>query len=302
MNISTDQDHLIQTFVPHQDTSHASFNRSRERLRLTLSRLFMIRSAQNVLLITPTFPVQLTRDDAMHRFEKLLRKLRKVSPDYLWVFERGKYGHVHFHLLLPVSFNVQEGVDLERFSEIPRANVSQKRKLLNKPTRDLEKSIRGWCKQFGIGRTEVAPLYKPSLAMTRYLLKSVTHNRHYRKVDGGLHDRGDKGTKWWSCSRSLKVFYGAYSSAGTPFREAAKELAVEYACKDLDELKELKGPHWGFHVKLRMEANMALAKAGYHVQLPAWLKASQTPEDRSRLDSFTTSPARVEDAQDGLSA
>jgi hypothetical protein len=302
MNISTDSDHLIHTFVPHQDTSHASFNRSRERLRLTLSRLFMIRSAQNVLFITATFPVQLTRDDAMHRFEKLLRKLRGVSRDYLWVFERGLSGHVHFHLLLPVPFNVQEGVDLERFSEIPRANCGQKRKLLNKPTRDLEKSIQESCKQFGIGRTEVAPLYKDPRAITSYLLKSVTHNRHYRKVDGGLHDRGDKGAKWWSCSQSLKAVHGAFSSARSPFREAAKELAVENACKDLDELKELKGRHWGFHVKLRMEANMALAKAGYHVELPSRLKASHTLQDRPGVRSFTTSPARAEDAQDGLSA
>lgn len=222
MNNSTVTHPDIPVLTPDSFTVPPSYWRSRHALELTLSRLFKLHAAVNVLLITATFPVQITRADAMHRFEKLLRKLRKVSTDYLWVFERGSKGHVHFHLLLPVPFNVQEGVDLERFASIASDDLVAKRKLLNKPTRDLEKQIRGWCENFGIGRTEVAPLYRPPEGISKYLLKSALENRIYRKVDGGSKGSGDKGARWWSCSRDLKAVHGRFSFANSTFRKAVK--------------------------------------------------------------------------------
>ena len=53
-----------------------------------------------------------------------------------------------------------------------------------------------------------------------------------------MKDRGDKGSRWWSCSRGLKAVYGEFSFVHSRFREAVKEYAKEWDCKDLDELKE----------------------------------------------------------------
>jgi len=215
---------------------------------MTLERLFKLHAAENVLLITCTFRSGVSRADAMHRFGKLLRKLRQHGEEYLWVFERGHGGHVHFHLLLVVKFNTQEGVDLDAFSRLSNDALASKRKLVNKPTRELWTKIDIWVKQFQIGRTEVAPLYKEPVAICNYLRKSIIHNWSNRKVAGGSKDRGDKGVCWWSCSRGIKAVFGNFSFITSPFRETAQLYAEQHGLVDLEALKEKLGPRWGFHI------------------------------------------------------
>lgn len=249
MNISTTSSNQIVTLDLSKSQSIRDARRSRHKLDLTLSRLFMVNAAENVMFITSTFRQGISRADAKHRFDKLLRKLRKHGSDYLWVFERGHAGHVHFHLLLVVPFNTREGVDLDAYSCLANDAMSAKRKLVNKPTRELWTLVDRWCREFGIGRTEVAPLYKDSMAVSIYFLKSVEHNWHNRKVEGGLKNRGDKGACWWSCSRGISAVFGKFSYVKSPFRESAKLYAERHGLADIDELKQELGPRWGWTVR-----------------------------------------------------
>lgn len=257
MNITTDSTHTI----PHLDpattqVSHDS-RRSRHKLDLTLSRLFMLHAPENVLLITSTFRAGISRHEAKLRFDKLLRKLRKLrdnETDYLWVFERGHAGHVHFHLLLVVDFDTREGVDLEAYSRLANDALPTKRKLVNKATREFWTMVDRWVREFKIGRTEVAPLYKDPKAICNYLRKSVEHNWSNRKVVGGAGNKGDKGACWWSCSRGLKAVYGKFSFVLSRFRETAKLYAEQHGLVDLDEVKEKLGPRWGYQLLQYQEA------------------------------------------------
>lgn len=249
MNISTDFPSEIPILNPNISTqSPTDALRSMHRLDLTLERLFKLHPARNILLITSTFQSEVIRGDAMHRYEKLLRKLRTIGPEYLWVYERGHAGHVHFHLLLVVPFDVQENVDLERYSQISRAALAAKRKLVNRATKELWEKVDAWCVSFGIGRTEVAPLYSPPAAIQRYLLKSVKHNWTNRRVGGVGPEDLDKGTRWWSCSRGIKAVFGQFSMVYSPFREAVRNYAVLNGYSDLDELRNKEGRHWAYKV------------------------------------------------------
>lgn len=248
MNISTTSTSRIVTLDLSQTQPIRDSHRSRHKLELTLERLFMLHATGNVVLITSTFRLGVSRREAMLRFEKLLRKLKKEGSEHIWVYERGHAGHVHFHLLLVVPFDAREGVDLETYSLLANDAMSAKRKLVNKPTRELWIKVNSWCRQFGIGRTEVAPIYRNSQAISRYLLKSVKHNWCNRKVAGDSKDDVDKGSRWWSCSRGVKAVHGRFSFVQSRFREAAELYAEHHGLKDLDELKEKLGPRWAYRV------------------------------------------------------
>lgn len=248
MNISTTSTSRIVTSDLSKTQPIRDSLRSRHRLDLTLSRLFMLHATANVLLITSTFRPGISRREAMLRFDKLLRKLQKEGSDYIWVFERGHAGHVHFHLLLVVPFDARKGVDLAAYSLLANDALSAKRKLVNKPTRDLWIKVNSWCRNFGIGRTEVAPIYQNSQAISKYLLKSVKHNWSNRKVAGESKEDQDKGSRWWSCSRGVKAVYGKFSFVQSRFREAAELYAEHHGLKDLDEVKEKLGPRWAYRI------------------------------------------------------
>jgi hypothetical protein len=253
VNISTNSSQTITQLDPSASlVSHAA-RRSQHRLDMTLARLFLLHAPENVLLVTCTFAKEIGHRDAMHRFGKLLRKLRQVGSEYLWVFERGHAGHVHFHLLLVVPFDVRQDVDLAAYALIANDRLSAKRKLVNKPTADLWSKVDRWCEEFGIGRTEVAPLYKPHGAIHRYFLKSVSHNWCNRKVAGGPDEDLDKGVSWWSSSRGLKAVHGKFSYVKSPFRQAVRLYGEQNGFEDIDQLKETLGSSWTWVIKDFME-------------------------------------------------
>ena len=241
-----------------QGTAHIAARydslRSRHALDMTLERLFLLHAPENVLLVTSTFHSGISRREAKLRFDKLLRKLRDHVDEYLWVFERGHGGHVHFHLLLVVKFDTRKGVDLDAYAGLASDALSAKRKLVNKPTRELWTMVDVWTRKFGIGRTEVAPLYKDPRAICLYLAKSVRHNWSNREVAGGPGGRGDKGACWWSSSRGLKAVYGKFSFFKSKFREGVKLYAELHGLPDLDSVKRHLGPRWGWAIHTFMES------------------------------------------------
>ncbi|MBN8457857.1 MAG: hypothetical protein J0M04_08465 [Verrucomicrobia bacterium] len=247
MNISTESTSHIYDLDPGAQSSRDSF-RSLRKLELTLERLFLLHGINRILFITCTFPGGMKRKDAKDRFDRLLRKLRSRYGDYLWVYERGHGGHVHFHLLLVVDFDTREGVDLAAYSRLANDAMNAKRKLVNKATRNLWTMVDEACREFGIGRTEVAPIYSCGEAVTRYLVKSVKHNWHNRKMPDNKDKKGDKGACWWSCSRSLKAVYGRFSFHPSRFRLRTGEYAREQSYPDIDALKDVCGPRWAWEV------------------------------------------------------
>lgn len=247
MNITTESTTGIVVIDPVTQPLRDHY-RSRNKLQHTLERLFVVSDINRILLVTCTFPKGTERKEAMVRFRKLLRALSTESRGYLWVFERSLGGHVHFHLLLLVDFDTRDGVDLEKYSRLANDALSAKRKLVNGSTRKLWTTIDRLCRDFQIGRTEVAPIYTNAEAIKWYLLKSVAHNWHYRQLRGVTSGCGDRGACWWSCSRNLKAVYGRFSRCRSRFREEVAIFAEARGISDIDSLKEKYGPRWAWCV------------------------------------------------------
>jgi len=227
-----------------------TFEKSRYLLRQTVESLFNRHHHSRVLFVTLTFPAAVNSVVYAHkRLNSLLNAVRRRYQGYLWVLEPTLNGAVHYHLLIPVNYDLNTPHDLLLWRD--RAGFSDDERL-----REMCPALRedhDWwqenARSHGFGRTTVEPIHSNAEAVAKYLSKAWW-------ADGPWPFIETKHVRFWSCSASLRAgtMKFAWNSPGArKGRHEMQEWAAGNGCASIDELHARLGRHWGFMYKTDRE-------------------------------------------------
>ena len=225
-----------------------SFDRSHYLLEVTIKNLFLRYSVRRVLFITLTFRYPVTSPArARKRLNSFLNKFRKRYCSFIRVLGCHKNGGIHYHLLIPVSFDCHDNTRITAWSGALNDSSSKRdRELLDAMSPALRAESDWWTRtspRYGFGRVQVAPIHSNAEAVRKYLLKQAPFLGQL-----GLGDT--RYVHFWACSQNLKSgsIKFAWNSPGTAKgRARLKEWAAEQGCNSYEDLRAQFGSRWGWH-------------------------------------------------------
>jgi len=219
-----------------------SLRRSLTKMTFTVEAFFAKYSDDHVVLVTLTFPVPvISAKTASKMLGKLLKRFKRRWPSFLWVRERSNNRSIHFHVLLPTSFDARRGVALKKLETIRKEDRERKRQLVNLDTLRLWDEIEGMAQRVGFGRCEVTPIYKCGLAVTNYLSKTVQ-----QAWDLGFW-KEEKHCRWWTASRNLKCCTDKFCVNSKFLRQLLASFAEALGAPGLAALLSLCGPRYAYY-------------------------------------------------------
>ena len=229
-----------------------SFRRSQHLLELTIMNLFRRYGHDHALFVTLTFAKRLySIRAAQDKMNSLYNALRKRYASYIWVIEPHSSGAIHFHLLIPVTFDCHDGTDIDAWARpISNDPRREQRRCMNAALRAEDDWWQATAPAYGFGRVDVAPVYGGPDAMRQYMAKAKWAEA--MELPFTDYER----FRFWGRSRSLKsgtINFSWNGPKGREWRVRMREWAAEYGCHTPEEARAKFGPPWGFYAILDIE-------------------------------------------------
>jgi len=188
--------------------------------------------------------------EASRRFNSLKTHFfPKHFDEYLLMKERQDRGAWHYHVLVACRKNIRDGIDFDAIYGRSKNGVRNKIKpdyrSANPYLRSLWKSLRENLPSFSFGRSELLPIESSAEAAGRYMGKYVSKHIGSRKEE-------DKGVRLFSCSRSFQraanTNFAWHTDGSREWRRKLAYFAKITGIQDFDEMKNLFGPSWAYHL------------------------------------------------------
>lgn len=220
-----------------------NFQRSQYLLTTTIINLFCHYLIEHVLFITLTFPDDVrSTAEAHRRLNSLMNKVRPRCLGYLYILQPQASGRIHYHLLVPVSFDAHDGTNLDAWENRTMYTDKQRRQAMNPALRAEADWWENKAAAYGFGRVEVAPIYSNAEAVRKYMTKQDWRRRHWPFEE-------TKNVRFWSCSRGLRVGTVKFSwetPNGRLRRERLRAWAQLRGCYSLDDVRRSLGRNWAW--------------------------------------------------------
>jgi hypothetical protein len=215
--------------------------KSLRHLEVVIDNLVLRYGVTKILFITLTFPSVIHSVKESHRrLNSLLNDVRHRYSSYVWVLEPHHSGAIHYHLLVPVEFNTNIGVDLGLWQNYKEHTDLQRRTSMSPLLRVEADWWANRAPRSGFGRVDVAPIYSTGEAIRVYLLKQGWRKWHWPFKEL-------KSIRFWSCSRNIKsgsVKFSWNTEGGKRYRDELKKWAADYGCYCYDDLRRIIGKKW----------------------------------------------------------
>jgi hypothetical protein len=219
------------------------FNRSQFQLGNTIDNLFLHHPTACIMFVTLTFADRLrSTSEAHRRLNSWLNHIRARYSGYLWVLQPHGSGAIHYHLLVPVTFDTHVGTDLDLWAHRNLYSDSQRRQFMNQHLGAESDWWQSKAPAFGFGRIEVAPIYGNAEGIRRYLTRQDWRQWHWPFDE-------TKCVRFWCCSKSLKAGTSKFSwnsPRGQVFRARLQDWAADYGASSFSELNDIVGRSWGY--------------------------------------------------------
>ena len=223
--------------------SPKSLNRSFYLLGTTILNLFLRVGEHYILFVTTTFLTPVTSVAYAHkRLNSLLNKVRQRYGNFIWVLQPHTSGAIHYHLLIPVTFDCHNDTNLQAWSIRNMHTDAERLHAMNPELRAESDWWTATAKAYGFGRVEVAPVYSNQEAVSKYLQRKEWLTRHWP-----FDER--KNIRFWSCSTGLRsgtTKFSWNSPGGRINRDKLMEFAATLNCFTYEELQSQGGPRWGW--------------------------------------------------------
>lgn len=215
----------------HKKTAHALF--------VNVRAFVAKHGVEKVGFLTLTFSDECRNTkEAQRRFNSFATGfLRKEFSEYIAVFERHKSGVIHYHLLVPMDFNIRRGFD---WDQVKRRNYRSASRYL----RGVWAKFREIAPRYQFGRCELMPVKSNAVGVARYVGKYISKSINQRTEE-------DKGVRLVRCSRSARIATTrfAWVTPGTYlWRARCGKIAEELGVSDMDGLRHVMGPKWAWAV------------------------------------------------------
>lgn len=216
------------------------WKKSAHTLYSNVSRLISLApSIGHVGFLTLTFADNVTdHEEAYNRFRSFNTNFLNSYPEithWLSVKERQKRGAWHYHLVVVLKGDIQEGINFEEFAQ---ENYSSAPNYLRFMWRDLREA----CAKYKLGRSELLPIKSNAEGMARYLGKYIS--KHLNK-----RESSDKGVRLVNASRNWSknsVNFAWYTEGSVEWRRKLALFAEYMGCTELYQLTEKLGTGWAF--------------------------------------------------------
>ena len=232
--------------IPRDHTPRTSFAKSQFLLNATIDNLIRKHPVTHVIFVTLTFPNKILNPGvAQKKLNSLFNLLRKRHGSYLWVLGWHRSDGIHYHLLVPVSFDCHAGTDLSAWSsplgKTTAAIDREQRNAMNPLLRTESDWWHDTAPKYGFGRLQVAPIHSNGEAIRKYFLTQAQPAAH--ALVGVRHVR------FWSCSKNLRcgtLKFSWNSPRATQYRAILRDWATARGCTCWGDLRDYLGPRW-FH-------------------------------------------------------
>lgn len=216
------------------------WKKSAHTLYSNVSRLISFApSIGHVGFLTLTFADNvMDHKEAYNRFRSFNTNFLSSYPEithWLSVKERQKRGAWHYHLVVVLQGDIQEGINFEEFTQ---GNYSSASNYLRFMWRDLREA----CVKYKLGRSELLPIKSNAEGMARYLGKYISKHLNKRETS-------DKGVRLVNSSRNWSknsVNFAWYTEGSVEWRRKLALFAEYLGCTELYELTEKLGSGWAF--------------------------------------------------------
>lgn len=216
------------------------WKKSAHTLYSNVSRLISLApSIGHVGFLTLTFADNVTdHKEAYDRFRSFNSHFLSAYPEithWISVKERQERGAWHYHLLVVLKDDIQQGIDFEEFSN----QIYYSAPLY---LRDLWRDIREACKKYKLGRSELLPIKSNAEGMARYLGKYISKHLNHR-------DTEDKGVRLVNSSRNWiknSMNFAWHTDGAVEWRRKLALFAEYMGCSELYQLTEKLGEGWAF--------------------------------------------------------
>jgi hypothetical protein len=206
-----------------------------ENVRLLASRFTLERLG----FLTLTFRDHVTDiKEAQRRFNSLRgHVLAERYPASIAVVERQKSGRIHFHLLVVMGSDIRTGFDFAAIANQDYASAN--------PALRAEWGFwRRTAHKFGFGRTELLPVKSTADGIAKYVGKYIA--KHIEARDP--RDKGARLVRYTADARQVGTRFAWVGIKPWLFRAKLAQVASEFDCADLDEMKEMFGPRWAYNL------------------------------------------------------
>ena len=226
-----------------------NIQKSQLLLANVIDNLFVKHTASMILFITLTIPGVRSTKEAHRRLNSLLNDVRPRYGKYAWVLQPQRSGVIHYHLLVPVTFDTHRGTDLDAWANRTLYDDAARLELMNGYLRAESDWWQARAPLFGFGRIEVAPVYSTGEQVSSYLTTQDWRSGHWPFEE-------EKSFRFWGCSRSARagsVKFSWYNLGGQLCRLRLREWAQQKGCNSLEELRTKLGDHWGWQFHYHLE-------------------------------------------------
>ena len=214
---------------------------------------------ENIGILTLTFKENLTcMKTAQKRWNNFAREFNrdKMFQLLVKVAEPKKRGAVHYHCLVKTNYKIRGSINWEVYEKMGKANTTAEKRKLGKELgksatphlRDLWAWLRVKCKKTGFGRSELMPLKKPDHIKNyigKYLEKDMRENA--LKKDG-KNQNMRLITYGKNVPKVANQQFSWVNGKASIFRRRLASYCDARGIKSKDELVELFGPSWSFHL------------------------------------------------------
>ena len=168
------------------------------------------------------------------------------------VKEYQKRGAIHYHLLVKTHQPIRGNIDWDIYEQMGKTKDTKQKRILGKQLAKTATSeltglwswLRKKCKSTGFGRSELMPIKKAEHTknyMGKYLEKDMANNKG-SALGMRMITYGRKNTK------VANTQFSWLNGKSSIYRQKLKRWAEQRGIKDQDEMKEIYGKAWSYHL------------------------------------------------------
>lgn len=153
------------------------------------------------------------------------------------VVERQKSGRIHFHLIVVLAGDIRTGFDF-------LAIANQDYRSANAALREEWSFWRRTAHKYGFGRTELLPIKSTAEGIAKYAGKYIAKHMEARDP----RDKGARLVRYTADARQVGTRFAWVGIKPWLFRAKLAQVAEEFHCQDLDDMREAFGPKWAYNL------------------------------------------------------